>query len=121
LLVSRGVRIFNLMHYYCIHSFNYDYRIAAQKAKSLWKYKAAGSPHAPPSVILKDFKMNVGTEVHPTLPSDDVIKRNIRRWRAIPGMKNPKTRDEIVFSEEQKKMQMEIGFFSETQGDPTEY
>jgi hypothetical protein len=91
------------MHYYFIYSLNYDYRIAAQKAKSLLKHKAAGSPHAPPSVILNDFKMNVGTEVHPTLPSDDVMKRSIRRCRAIPGMKNPKTRDEIVLSEEHKK------------------
>jgi hypothetical protein len=76
-------------------------RIAAEKAKSLLKLKAKESPHVPPSVILNDFKTNVDTMVHPTLPSDKTMKRSIRRWRALPGMANPKTRDEISLTEEQ--------------------
>jgi hypothetical protein len=83
-------------------TLNLETRLAAQKEKSHLKQKAAESPHAPPSVILNDFKIKVGMEVHPTLPSDDLMKRSIRRWRAIPGMKNPKTRHEIVLSEAHK-------------------
>jgi hypothetical protein len=45
-------------------TLNLETRLAAEKAKSQLKQKAAESPHAPPNVILNDFKIKVGTEVH---------------------------------------------------------
>jgi hypothetical protein len=68
----------------------------------LLKELALLHPFTPPSKILLDVKSRFPKEVCQAVPDDANLSRSIRRWRQPLGMKEPKTRQEIVLTELQK-------------------